>query len=112
VLAPASESELPQPWHMLRFAHAEPREARPVPPLPVGYARRLVAARLTPAIYRTRVRALRLVRGMAPDLLRRWCVAAFDSTGQGLLVPDDPIRNLRAAEALYRQLHVRSGCGV
>ena len=71
-----------------------------------SYLGRLVAARLTPAIYRRRVRELRLVQGMAPDLLIRWYAAAFDNTGQGLLVPDDPIRNLRAAEALYRQLHV------
>ena len=106
VLAPASECELPRPWHMLRFADSAPGETRPVAPLPVGYARRLVAARLTPAIYRRRVRELQLVRGMAPDLLRRWCVAAFDSTGQGLLAPDDAIRNLRMAEALYWQLHV------
>ena len=112
VLAPASEAELPRPWSMLQFADVEPREPRPVAPLPVGYARRLVAARLTPAIYRRRLRELRLVKGMAPDLLRRWCVAAFDNTGQGLLVPDDPSRNLLLAEALYRQLHVRSGRGV
>jgi hypothetical protein len=109
VLAPALACELPRPWHMLQFADSQPRETHPVAPLAVGYARRLVPARLTPVIYRTRVRELQLARRMAPDLLIRWCVAAFDSTGQGLLVPDDPIRNLRAAEALYWKLHVQSG---
>jgi hypothetical protein len=106
VTAPVVEAQFPRPWVALRVPLTTQGERQPVTLPTLGYGRRLVSARLGFAAYRRTLRRFGSRTGLASKLLKKWLVASFDDAGRGLLVPRDAGHNLRAAEALYRDMRL------